>query len=68
MIERLERIERLRDERASRRAIVCEVGKLLDEAEAWLAAEPGGTERARDALDRCRSSREPGGEAAPATR
>ncbi len=53
MIERIERIERLRDG-GSRRALLAELRKLLEEGEAWLAVEPDGTERARAALDRCR--------------
>lgn len=43
-----------------------EVRKLLEEGEAWIAAEPGGTERARRALDACRTSvAEAGGEPRP---
>jgi hypothetical protein len=66
VIERLERIERLREDGGSRRAVLREVRKLLDDAEAWLAAEPSGTERARDALDRCRCTMEPEAEVVPA--
>lgn len=43
-----------------------EVRKLLEEGEAWIAAEPAGTERARRALDACRTSvAETGGEPRP---
>lgn len=50
----LERIERLRAGGGSRVALLAEVRRLLEEGEAWLAAEPEGTERAREALDRAR--------------
>jgi hypothetical protein len=62
VIERLERIERLREGGGPRRAILGEVRKLLDDADAWLAAEPSGTEGARAALHRCRRRMEPEGE------
>jgi hypothetical protein len=54
VIERIGRIERLRDGGGSKRALIAELRKLLEEGEAWLAVEPDGTERARAALDRCR--------------
>jgi hypothetical protein len=54
VLERLERIDRLRVEGGQRRAILDEVRNLLEEGEAWLAAEPGGTAAAREALDACR--------------
>ena len=56
MIERLERIERLREHGAPRGALLLEIRSLLAEGEAWLAAEPGGTEAARAALERCRAA------------
>lgn len=54
VVERIERIERLRDAGGPRRALLAELRKLLEEGEAWLAVEPAGTDRARDALARCR--------------
>jgi hypothetical protein len=56
VIERLERIEQLRAAGASRAALLLEVRTLLAEGEAWLAAEPTGTEAARVALERCRAA------------
>ena len=53
VLERLERIDRLRAG-GRRGAILAEVRKLLEEGEAWLAAEPAGTDSAREALDACR--------------
>jgi hypothetical protein len=52
VIERLERIDRLRCANGPRAALLGEVRQLLEEGEAWLAAEPAGTEAAREALDR----------------
>ncbi len=54
MLDRLERIDRLRRAGGSRLVILAEVRQLLEEGEAWLVAEPEGTERARDALEACR--------------
>jgi len=54
VIATLERIDRLREGGGSRLAILSELRRLLEEGEAWLAAEPEGTERAREALDRAR--------------
>jgi hypothetical protein len=56
VIERLARIESL--ERGGCRADVMlgEVRALLHEAEAWVRAEPGGTERAVEALERSREA------------
>lgn len=67
VLERLERIDRLRASGGRRGAILAEVRKLLEEGEAWLAAEPAGTGRAREALEACRVSLVSGAEtAAPA--
>ena len=66
MIERLERIERLRAGGGSRPALLAELRALVTEGEAWLAAEGRGTERARDALDACRRRLDHGGASAPA--
>jgi hypothetical protein len=54
VLERLERIDRLRAGGGQRGAILAEVRKLLEEGEAWLAAEPAGTGPAREALEACR--------------
>ena len=61
VIERLERIERLRTGGGSRVALLGELRELLDEGAAWLASEPAGTERATRALDECRSRLAGGG-------
>ncbi len=66
VIELLERIERLRTGGGSRGALLGELRALVTEGEAWLAAESGGTERAREALDACRRRLDPGGESARA--
>jgi hypothetical protein len=55
VLERLERIDRLREGGGPRPLVLGEVRKLLEEGEAWLAAEAGGTERAREALDATRA-------------
>jgi len=66
VLERLDRIDRLRRGGGSRVVVLAEVRMLLEEGEAWIAAEPEGTERARDALDACRGRLpEPGGEPSP---
>jgi hypothetical protein len=66
VLERLERIDRIRERGGPRPVVLGEVRKLLEEGEAWLAAEPRGTERAREALDACRLRvAETGGEPAP---
>ncbi|MDQ3866349.1 MAG: hypothetical protein M3304_05925 [Actinomycetota bacterium] len=54
VLERLERIERLQAVGASRLVLLAEVRQLLEEGEAWIGAEAGGTEPAREALDACR--------------
>lgn len=61
VLERLDRIDRLRAVGASRLVLLAELRKLVDEGEAWVAAEAGGTERARDALDACRGRLEDAG-------
>jgi hypothetical protein len=54
VIERLDRIEALKGGQGSRRALLAELRMLLRDGEAWLASEPTGTERARDALRECK--------------
>jgi hypothetical protein len=62
VLDRLERIDRLRSAGGSRTLVLAEVRKLLEEGEAWLAVEPSETERARRALESCRRRLdEPGG-------
>ena len=58
VIERLERIEALKQSDAAPREILGEIRSLLVEGERWLAAERAGTgqaeiERAEDALAHC---------------
>jgi hypothetical protein len=56
VIERLERIERLRGDGAPAAALLAEVRGLLADGERWLEAErPEGLDDARVALDRCRT-------------
>ena len=56
VLRRLERIEALEREGAPPRSLLAEVHALVEEAEAWAAAEPGGREAAGAALDRCRAA------------
>jgi hypothetical protein len=59
VLERLERIERLRDDGASASVLLVEVRALLSEGECWLASErPEGLEGAAVALERCRAQLE----------
>ena len=59
VIERLERIERLRGGGAPAAVLLAEVRGLLADGERWLAAErPEGLDEARAALDRCRNGLE----------
>lgn len=55
VLRRLGRIEALEREGADARSLLAEVRALLDEAEAWIAAE-GGVEHAGEALARCREA------------
>lgn len=56
VLERLERIERLRDDGAPAAVLLGEVRALLSEGERWLATErPEGLDAARAALARCRA-------------
>jgi hypothetical protein len=66
VIERLDRIDRLRDDGATPRVLLEEVRRLLREGEEWLAAERARSsdagardaelDRARAALERSRAS------------
>ena len=53
VLERLERIDRLEHVGTPPRELLGEVRALLTEAEAWVRAEPRGTSRAEEALERC---------------
>jgi hypothetical protein len=56
VLERLERIERLRGDGAPAAVLLGEVRALLSDGERWLASErPEGLDEARAALDRCRA-------------
>ena len=66
MLERLERIETLRRTDAPTAVLLVQLRRLLAEGERWLAVEHvDGSERARDALDRCRAQLRARGEEAP---
>jgi hypothetical protein len=65
VIERLERIERLRHTEASAAAVLAEVRGLLRDGEAWLAAEGRENDPAAAALERCRDRVQPSGEVRP---
>jgi hypothetical protein len=55
VLERLERIERLRDDGAPAAVLLGEVRALLSEGERWLSTEePEGLDGAKVALARCR--------------
>ena len=56
VLARLDRIESLHLAGAPVAAVLGELRALLAEADDWLAAETGGTERASDALERCRDA------------
>jgi hypothetical protein len=53
VLTRLERIEALERAGSSGDVLLEEVRALLAEAEDWVRAEPGGTERAAAALEQC---------------
>jgi hypothetical protein len=56
VLERLERIEKLRGGGAPAAVLLREVRALLSDGERWLASErPEGLDDARAALDRCRA-------------
>jgi hypothetical protein len=56
VIERLARIDSLERGGCPAEVMLAEVRALLHEAEAWVRAEPGGTERAAGALERSREA------------
>jgi len=53
VLARLERIEALERSGSPASVLLDEVRALLAEAEDWVRAEPGGTDQAAAALDRC---------------
>lgn len=55
-MDRLARIESLERDGCTADVLLGEVRALLHEAEAWVRAEPGGTERAAEALERSREA------------
>lgn len=55
-MERLARIESLERDGCPAAVLLNEVRALLHEAEAWVRAEPSGTESAAATLDRCRAA------------
>jgi len=56
VLARLERIEALEATGAPAAVVLNEVRGLLAEAEAWVRAEPAGTDLAETALERCREA------------
>lgn len=56
VIARIERIEALEQAGAPAALVLEEVRRLLGEAEAWVRAEPSGTDLAESALERCREA------------
>jgi len=56
VMDRLARIESLERDGCAADVLLGEVRALLHEAEAWVRAEPGGTERAAEALERSREA------------
>ena len=60
VLDRLERIDRLRGSGAPAAVLLGEVRALLAESERWLASErPEGLDEAKAALERCRSGLDP---------
>ena len=56
MLTRLRRIDALEQERAHPSLLLAELRALVREAEDWVRVEPGETDRAEEALDRCRDA------------
>jgi hypothetical protein len=56
VLDRLARIESLEATGVPAQVLLEEVRALLAEAEAWVRAEPGGTDLAEDALERCHAA------------
>ena len=60
ILERLERIDGLREEDAPAGVLLDEVRALLSEAESWVRQEPVAPERVVDALERSQAALEAG--------
>jgi hypothetical protein len=60
ILERLERIDGLRQEDAPAGVLLDEVRALLSEAEEWVREEPDVPERTRSSIERCRAALETG--------
>jgi len=56
VLARLARIEELERRDVPAAVLLDEVRALLTEAEAWVRAEPAGTDAAVDSIDRCRAA------------
>jgi hypothetical protein len=56
VLARLERIEELERDEVPADVLLGEVRALLTEAEAWVRAEPSGTDPALDSIERCRAA------------
>ena len=56
VLDRLERIEALEASGAPASVVLDEVRGLLADAEVWVRAEPGGTDLAETALERCKEA------------
>jgi len=56
VLRRLRRIEALEREHAPARLLLAEVHALVEEAQAWVAAEGEGADLAEQALLRCREA------------
>lgn len=56
VMARLARIEALERDGCPAQDLLGEVRALLHEAEEWVRAEPTGTDRAAQSVDRCRSA------------
>ena len=64
MLDRLERIDALERAGSPASVLLDEVRALLAEAEKWVRAEPAGTARAAEAVERCASALAATGEVA----
>jgi hypothetical protein len=58
VMHRLERLEALEREGAPPELLLAEVRELLREGEEWVKAERQDTDRAEEALERCRLAQE----------
>jgi hypothetical protein len=56
VLTRLRRIDALEREHARPELLLAELRELVREAEEWVRAEPGGTQLAEAAIERCREA------------